>query len=149
MRRATFFLCDELLVSLNSKFNIVGMYTGDLVIPSDLTILPQLVIVAEIETPIEKPFRSLSIQVQLPGEPVPRINDVTTSITHTMHYLPATEGRTTVRFKVPFLIQQPTLGSGPIEVKILDEEGEFSAGQQWVVTIAQAMEARDAQQATR
>src|SRR5437588_7865501 len=126
-RHATFFICDDLLVALNGKFTVAGMYTGDVIIPADETKLSQLVIFVEAETPIEKPFRSLNVLVQFPGEEAKVLN--------ASALLPVpmqVSGRTAIKVRVPFLIPQPVLRPGPIEVKIVHEDGVLFAGKQWI-----------------
>jgi hypothetical protein len=132
-RKATFFICDELLVSLNGKFTISGMYVTDLVIATEPAQLIQLVILVQVETIISKPFRSLIIHVQLPGEAAPRIMDASAMIPPVM----SPPGRSNIRMRIPFLISQPVLRAGPIEVKVIHEEGELLAGRQWVLSVAQ------------
>jgi hypothetical protein len=136
-RYARFFVCDELLVSLNGKFTISGLYTGDLIVPADPIQLAQLVVVVTTETEISKPFRSVIIRVQLPGDPAPRELDASSTIPPVIAQVP---GRSTIKSIVPFLITQPVLRSGPIEVKVIHEEGELLAGKQWIVTSAQLQE---------
>jgi hypothetical protein len=132
-RRATFFICDDLLIALNGKLSISGMYTGDLVISSDQTVLTQLVILVQIETPIEKPFRYLRLQALFPGESGPKTLDAPQPIPAAI----AVQGRTTAILRLPFLIPQPILRPGPIEVTIVHDEGEISAGEQWIITTSQ------------
>lgn len=139
-RHATFLICDEVLISLNGKFLISGMYPGDLVIPAEPTQLAQLVVFVQVETPIDKPFHSLAVHVQLPGDPVPRVLDASTTLD--LSQGSPMPNRTTLRARLPFLIPQPLLRSGPIEVTIVHGDGQFSAGRQWVLTTAQLQEAQ-------
>lgn len=127
-RHATFLIADEALVSLNGKFLLSGVYTTDLIIPLEEAQLPQLVVFVLAETPVEKPFQTFQIHVQLPGESAPRILDATPML----RTAPRKEDRTLWRARVPFLIQMPTLRAGAIEVTVVHEEGRLSAGRQWV-----------------
>jgi hypothetical protein len=139
-RRATFFICDELLVSLNAKFNALGIYTGDIVIPTDPTVLSQLVICADVETPIEERFQSLVMHVLIPGETEPRTHDAASLVISNSRPIKIAE-RTIARIRIPFLIPQPTLTPGAIEVKFVHESGEIFAGKQFVLTSAQVAQA--------
>jgi hypothetical protein len=130
---ANFFLCDDLLVALNGKFTALGIYTGDIVIPTDPFATPQLVAVFDVRTPIQKPFRSAILQVSLPGEDVPRQLNISSTI-------PAGNipGRTMIRLRTPFLMQGAVLTSGIIEASVLHDGEVLPAGKQWVVTLAEA-----------
>jgi hypothetical protein len=108
-RQASFLICDDLLVSLNGKFFIQGVYTGDIVISADETRLNQLVLLLQISTPIQKPFRLLQVTIALPGEQTPRTIDLTALLPPVMP-LP---DRTRVGYKVPVHIASPTLKAGP------------------------------------
>jgi hypothetical protein len=137
-RRATFLVCDDVLVALNGKYTISGMYTGDLLIPGNEAQLGQLVIIVQAETPVEKPFRAFAIHVQFPGDPAAKILDASQAIPKTAVHAP---GRTTIVIRLPFLIPQPIVRPGPIEVKVVHEDGELFAGKQWVISASQLQEA--------
>jgi len=50
--------------------------------------------------------------------------------------------RTRLYLRIPFHIPNPMLRPGPIEIKILHEEGETFAGRQWIFTVEQAQAMR-------
>lgn len=130
-RKATFFVCDETLVALNGKLTIGGMYTGDIGIAEAEVRLNQLIIFVQIETPAEKPFQRLSINISFPGEEKPRTIDG-------LRGLSPPPGHDTIVMKRPVLFQQVALRPGPIEVRVVHEEGEIFAGAQWVIYKAPA-----------
>jgi hypothetical protein len=135
-RQASFLVSDELLVSLNGKFFIQGVYTGDILISGEQQRLNQLILFLQISTPAQKPFRQLELHLSLPGEQNPRVVNL-------MPLLPisiALPGRTTFSYKVPVPIIFPDLKAGPIEVRLIHEEGELFVGRQWVVGPTQALE---------
>ena len=132
-RKAAFLVCDDVLVSLNGKYFFNGVYTGDIVIPLSELQVSQLVVVFIFSTPIAKPFKTLKLQVQLPGEQNPRLLDASASLGALLQ-----SGRTLQQFRIPFHIASPILRPGAIEMKILHEEGETLAGRQWIVTAEQA-----------
>jgi hypothetical protein len=135
-RQASFLICDDLLVSLNGKFFLHGVYTGDIAIAAEESRLVQLILLLQISTPVERPFRSLEISVSLPGETTPRVMDL-------MRLLPATlghPGRTIANYKIPFPLVQPVLRAGMIEVRIRHDEGEILVGRQWVISPSQVQE---------
>jgi hypothetical protein len=135
-RRVSFLFCDELLVSLNGKFFIQGVYTGDIVLGAEEQKLNQLIMFLQISTPTQKPFRRLEVRIALPGEENPRVINL-------MPLLPLVipmPGRTLSEYKVPVPLLFLTLKSGPIEVHVTHEEGEIFAGRQWVTGPAQAHE---------
>jgi hypothetical protein len=135
-RHATFFVCDDVLVALNGKYTIAGMYTADIVIPHEPFKLSQLVFMFEVQTPTEHPFKSFVLQISLPGEPAPHQLDLSGAI---QLQIP---GRTRAIYRIPFLIQTPLLRTGEIEAKVIHEEGELLAGKHWVVTVDQAQALR-------
>jgi hypothetical protein len=138
-RRATFLMCDDLSVALNGKFTLFGMYPADIVIPGEQAQLGQLVVFVEAETLIERPFKSLAILVKLPGEAEPKVLDASAAL---QQMPPLVAGRAVMRVRVPFLIPQPLLKPGAIEVTVVHEEGALPAGKQWVITAAQAQAAQ-------
>jgi hypothetical protein len=126
-RRASVFVCDELLISLNGKFNALGMYTGDIAIFGQEATSAQLIFVFQIECDLTDPFRSLIAQVTLPGEG-PRQMPIPFMIP-----APVQEGSERWTIRWPFLIALPTLRPGRIETKVIHEKGELIAGYQWIV----------------
>jgi hypothetical protein len=135
-RHASFLISDELLVSLNGKFFIHGVYTGDIVIAAEEQRLNQLVLFLQISTPTQKPFRKLELRLSLPGEDNPRIVDLI-PLLPMMVELP---GRTTSAYKVPVPIISPNLKTGPIEVHLIHDEGELFVGRQWIAGPTRAQE---------
>lgn len=135
-RQVSFLVCDELLVSLNGKLFLQGVYTGEIAIATDEAKLSQLILLLQISTPLEKPFRQLQLIVSLPGEESPRTVDLMPMLPMVMS-LP---GRTMVGYKLPVPIAFPSLKAGPIEVRIVHEEGEIVVGRQWVLGPNQAQE---------
>jgi hypothetical protein len=138
-RKATFCICDEVLISLNGKFNALGMYISDIAIPVAPSTVSQLVFLFHIECSLADPFRSLTAEIILPGEeprrmPVP-------------FKLPQLIPRHRTRFNIrwPFLIQLPVLRPGRIEAKVIHDKGEIIAGYQWIVMRVQAQEATTTQ----
>jgi hypothetical protein len=134
-RQATFFVCDDVLIALNGKFTISGLYTGDIIIAQSPAQLLQLVVMFEIKTPTNKPFQKLILQVLFPNDENPRQLDMTAALPAVIPVLP---DRTTAVLRLPFLIQSPVLTSGAIEAKVIHEEGELSAGKQWITTFSEA-----------
>jgi hypothetical protein len=131
-RRASFLICDEVLVAVSGKFTVAGVFTGDIGIPPSKLTLGQLVVLFQIDTPIEQPFKKLVLQVSIPGESTPRQMDVTALIAMAAP-MPSLAGRTKITYRVPFPLFMVQLEAGAIEVKVLHEEGELDAGKQWVV----------------
>src|ERR1700719_4006962 len=135
-RQAMFFICDEVLVALNGKYTISGLYTGDITVPQVPMQIPQLVAMFEIKTAIDNPFKSLILQVSIPGEIAPRQLDLSAAV-QAGQAMPVIPGRTMAIYRFPFLIQGLILQSGPIEAKVICEDGEILAGTQWVSTAAE------------
>jgi hypothetical protein len=137
-RTAIFFVCDDVLVSMNSKLTVLGMYGGNIIIPSDPTTINQLVVLFQIETPIKKPFQKLTLQISLPGEQAPRTLNVPLPTPLSGPFVSARLGQPKLTIRWPFLLAQVILKSGFMEMKVIHEEGEIDAGAERIVTTAQA-----------
>jgi hypothetical protein len=139
-RTADFFVCDDVLVSMNGKLTLLGIYGTAIVIPSDPTTVGQLFVLFQIGSPITKPFKQLRLQISLPGEQSPRTLDVPlqsiVSTTGPFYSAPPGQSKLTVRFA--FSLAQVVLKPGAMEMKVIHEEGEIYAGKQLIVTAAQA-----------
>lgn len=135
-RQISFLVCDDVLVALNGKLFLQGVYTGDLAIAAEETTLGQLVVFLQISTPIQKPFRQLQATISFPGEPSPRTTDLMPLLPKLIPW----PGRTMAVYKVPVPIFQPMLKAGPIEIHVKHEEGEVFVGRQWVMDPKQAQE---------
>jgi hypothetical protein len=126
-RQATVLICDEILISLTGKFTLLGNYTGDISIPTAPTVVPQLVFYFVIESDITDVYRSLSLQVTLPE------TSPTVQLIPVIPHIPAQPGRSRWTMRWPLLIPQPSLSPGPIEAKVIHENGELIAGAPWIV----------------
>lgn len=130
-RHASVFICDEILISLTGKYNILGNYTGDIAIPSEPAPAAQLVFLFVIETDVKDLYQSLALQVTLPGSPpikqaIPVIPQI-----------PLLPDRPRWSMRWPLLIPQPLLRPGRIEAKVIHESGELTAGTPWIVLAPQ------------
>ncbi len=57
---------DDIRHEVNGKISLIGMYQGGMNIGSSLpAVLPQLVITAYINTPVDHPFKEISIDLRL------------------------------------------------------------------------------------
>lgn len=126
--KATSFICDEVMHSLTGKIFVQGMYTGDISIPSDEFTVSQLVFFFLIDGPAEDLFKSIALEVLLPGQSPARMQIPLS--------LPAQRDplRTRISIKTPFLILQPVLRPGRIETRVVHDKGEIDAGGQWIIT---------------
>jgi hypothetical protein len=133
-RKASVFLCDEVLYNLTGKVMIQGLYTtGDIAIPTNELKTNQLVFVFSIETPIEKPLTSVSLRVTFP-ESVP--NFFTMPVAPHNPLLLTDPRRKTISFTQAFLIQQPILKPGEIKTAVIHDEGEIDSGSIWITSVA-------------
>lgn len=132
-RQATVLVSDDLLVSLNGKLTIVGVYTGDILIPSEPLSLPQLVFLFVIEGTADDLPRTLTLEVCLPGG---RPMQYPIAVPPTG--LQIAEGRKRWILKMPFPISPAVLRSGRIEAKVIHEKGEILVRAPWVVTPSQS-----------
>lgn len=56
--------CDDIREEVGGKVSYMGIYQGDMYIPSLPTLLPKLCIAVNIVTSISNPFRKLSVKVE-------------------------------------------------------------------------------------
>lgn len=125
-RYATLMIADDVHVDLTGKFMILGVYTGDIQIPVEPSTVPRLVFVFTIETDIKDPFRSMIVEVTLPGTspaqwPVQLIQR------------PILPGHTRIVLRLPFLVLMPVLRQGHIEAKVIHENGAIVVSSPWIV----------------
>jgi len=64
-RRALCHFADDVRFELGSKVSVIGMYSGEMVVPTLPVALPQLVAMGTCFTPIDLPIKSLSFRVLL------------------------------------------------------------------------------------
>ncbi len=57
--------CDDIRLEVGHKITLVGMYSGQLLVPTFPAILPKLCIVAFCASPIETPLKSLIIRAKM------------------------------------------------------------------------------------
>ena len=55
--------CDEVRLEVANKQSLMGIYSSDLFVPELPIALPKLCIVVSLVTPIDKPFKELTIRV--------------------------------------------------------------------------------------
>jgi hypothetical protein len=128
-RHATVLVADELYYNLTGKAVLQGIYHGDISIWSDPNIIGQLIFFFMAETDVSEPFRSLTVEVTLPGNnpvrgtvPIQWPNPVTTD-----------PHRPRLNIRWPLLIPTPTLRPGRIDAKLIHESGEIIVGAPWIM----------------
>jgi hypothetical protein len=120
-RTAVVLISDELTFSMNGKFNILGMYTGDIFIPADPTPVAQLVFLFVIETAPDDPYQSLVLEIALPD------GGGGTKVQIAMQQLVLTHSdQRRWILRQPVLVQNAILRPGPIEAKVIHERGEIT-----------------------
>lgn len=55
--------CDDIRHEVNGKLSLIGVYSGQMLVPSFPVILPQLCLVIVVLTPVEQPFQKLILRV--------------------------------------------------------------------------------------
>jgi hypothetical protein len=129
-RQATLLVSDDFLVSLSGKFTILGIYTGDIGINNEVGITPQLVFLFVIECDLDDPFRSIILEISLPGEraarrfPYPILAQPQTS-----------PGRTRWTLRIPIPITNVTLNAGQIKAKVIHDKGTIEIIGPWISLI--------------
>jgi hypothetical protein len=130
-RHASVFISEEFLISLTGKFTVQGLFTTDIVIPTEPFSANQLVFLFSIETDMDDPLQRLTLEVTFPHQPS-RTLEVPLP-----PFVPM-PGRTKWVFRWPFLIQNVVLQPGRIEAKVIHEKGELVAAAPWISLAQQA-----------
>ena len=128
-RQVSVLVADDALYNLTGKLFLQGVYVTEIIIPSDPANVPQLVFMFLIETDITDPFKSLTLQVTLPGESP--VNSFIPILPGASQILPP--GRTKIHYRWPLIVQMPVLRQGKIDAKIIHESGELGANAPWIV----------------
>jgi hypothetical protein len=132
-RQATLLVADEIYYNLQGKAILQGIYQTDLVITTDPQPAPQLIFYFIIEGDATDPFRSLEVEVALPGsEPIRRSVRITTTVPAEVV---ANKGRVFLRY--PLLAPALLLRPGRIEAKVIHENGEIVVRTHAIVLTAQ------------
>jgi hypothetical protein len=127
-RQGIVLVSDDLLASFSGKFNVIGIYTGDIIIFAEPSHVIQLVVLFVIECSLDDPFRSIILEVSLPGEPEPRHMSV--PLVSPPQSRP---GRTRWILRLPFALNNILLRPGQIRTKVIHEKGEMDLGGPWVI----------------
>lgn len=118
-RQATVLVSDELTYSLNGKLNLFGVYTGDISIVQNPTIGVQLIFLFIIETSPDDLYRSLHLNVTLPGGDARDFDlampNLAASISDKARWC----------LKYPLLFANPILFPGPIVASVTHEKGRL------------------------
>jgi hypothetical protein len=135
-RQATVLLADEVFYNLNGKAVLHGVYNTDLTIPNNPTLVPQLIFYFIIETDFSEPFKSLGVEVTLPGNEPSRGIVFLPPPQLLAAQLQAQPARTRWYTRHPLLIPAPYLRPGHIEAKVIHESGEIKVDTPWIVHAA-------------
>ena len=55
--------CDDVRIEVGNKQSLMGIYSGELLVPEFPIALPKLCIVVNLVTPIDKPLKELTIKI--------------------------------------------------------------------------------------
>src|ERR1035437_3079683 len=116
-------VADEIYYNLHGKAILQGIYNADIVLASEEQQTAQLVCLFMVETDIANPFRSLQVQVTLPGN-APISSQVP------VQWPPAPNmpsDRKKMFVKWPLLIPAPVLRPGQIEAKAIHRSEEHTS----------------------
>jgi hypothetical protein len=126
-RQATLVTADEATISLSGKMNIFGVYSTDITIPTETTVVTQLVFVFLVETDPDDIYQKLELRVDLPSGD---FRHLPVNLTN----LKATHADT-IRWslKYPLLFQNAILKPGPITAAVIHEKGIIYPASPFVV----------------
>lgn len=63
--------CDDIRHEQGNKVSLMGIYQGSIIVPNgNPAILPRLHALVEAQTPIDRPFEKLSVELQLNGKTI-------------------------------------------------------------------------------
>jgi hypothetical protein len=118
-----------MLFGLTGKMYLNGVYATDITIPGDELSINQLVFYFTAETPKERPFRSITLKVTLPG------NDPTLLPVPILSPAVVNPDRPKMVLRAPLLAQQLILRPGKIETIVVTEKEELDAGGFWITSV--------------
>jgi hypothetical protein len=128
-RTAFVTIADEMYTSINGKQNIIGAYSQDIAIATDSFRANQIVFVFRLETDIDDPPRSLSVEITFPGQ-----KPIVTTIP-----LPPDPiklpGRTKQTLTFAFPAMYVELRPGKIDVRVIHERGSINVLAPWIVMV--------------
>ncbi len=122
---------DDLLFSLSGKITALGIYTSDIALQTIPAAVPQLAVLFVIECGAADPFQSLTLEVSVPGEAVPRVQP------WAILRPPLPSERTRIIYRVPFLLQNLKLVPGQIKARVIHEKGIIEVGGPWIAALPQ------------
>ncbi|MFM0435935.1 hypothetical protein PQQ84_05700 [Paraburkholderia strydomiana] len=64
--------CDDVRAELGNKLSVMGIYSGEIIVPSAPFVLARLCCVAACMTPVERPFSSLAFRLAVDGTEIAR-----------------------------------------------------------------------------
>jgi hypothetical protein len=128
---ASVVVSEEFLISLTGKFTVQGLFTTDIVIPSEPYFANQLVFLFSMEANMEDPFQKVTLEVTFPQQPARTLEVPLPPFVH----MP---GRTRWVLRWPFLIQNAVLVHGRIDAKVIHEKGELVTAAPWISLAQQA-----------
>jgi len=137
-RQASLLVCDDLLFSINGKWNLLGIYTSaDISILTESATIPQIIFLFMIESDVDDPFEKISVEVTLPGQP-PALAEMPASA---LPSSPPPPGRTRQLYKLPLFIQGAILNPGRVDAKVVHEKGEIAVAGPWITLAPKAQSA--------
>jgi len=134
-RQAMVLPCQDIRLEYDGKLTLVGLYTGNLAIPTVPTVAPQLAFLIVIDGDLSEPLQSLKIEFHLPQVKEPTVYEVPLDPQRPQHE----KGQTRWRFQIPFGIAPAVLNPGRIVCKIIHDKGEIETGARWIVHAPQPM----------
>lgn len=126
--QATLQVCDDVLVSLSGKFNLVGLYTADIGIPIDPTLIPQLAFFFDVSGDLPDRPEKIDLQITFPGGESRQI-----TVDAPLPAGPPLQGRTKWHIRAPMLAQNIVLKPGRITARIKHRGEELEVHGAWVV----------------
>ncbi|MCX7361150.1 MAG: hypothetical protein NTV97_04615 [Alphaproteobacteria bacterium] len=124
----TLLVCDDVMYSITGKVSVFGVYTGDIGIPNDAHLAPQLIFFFVIDGDLsERPILPLKLEIKLPEEDARSV-----MISPPILPNPAPEGRTKWYMRHPFLVSSAILRPGRIEAKIVYDGEDISLSAPWI-----------------
>jgi hypothetical protein len=128
--RANAFACDDILMSVSGKINIIGLYGGDILIPAPGALLNQLVFFFTIEWAKEDPIEKITLKITLPNTEARQMEAIFQLPAH----LKNDPKKKRVTLRHPFVMQNVLLYPGRIECLVATDKGEVETAPLWITT---------------
>jgi hypothetical protein len=128
-RILTFQVCDDFRVEVGNKYSLIGCYVGSIQLHPIPSVIPKLVVVASVYTPIEQPFSKLVVRLIKGDQPIAELPFTAEALKP----LPTPEGASRISMLAVLVLSPlPVEAPGVLRLEAETEEGVLVGGNIWI-----------------